>query len=1188
MEIDATTQIGNVGMGIILNGSGLLLDPNDGILELGPGSDGSLVRGLVVNGSESYGLVVASNGNTIETSFIGTNAFGTLAVPNLNGMLVSGNNNTIGGEAGAAGVVGNLISGNAEAGLQITGASNIVRGNYIGLNADGSAALANTLLGVEVLNGDNNRIGVDDLSGNGRNVISGALELISVIGSDNTRITGNWLGTDATGTDTSLALAPVEAGISISGGVNNRIGLADAGNVIAGADGIGESGVGIRVSGSSANNIVENSIGTDRTGVFDLGHYGAGIILSGTSNANLVSRNLIGFTRVLDPPLTGSGVVVEGGVRNRITENRFRSNGGLAIDLGGDGPTPNDGGAADDADTGPNDLLNKPVVAQATLVGNTMTVTGTIDSNPNDNFLIEVFVREGADDDQDARRFLGAQNLPTPASGETPFTVDFILGPGDVDVGDVVVATAIDGNNDTSELSAGVAVTAGAPPATEFTVNSSGDTSDGTCNAAHCTLREAINAANADPGVETIRFGIGTGAVTISPTSALPLVTQPVVLDATTQPGYSGVPLIRLDGAGAGASTPGLEIQGGGTTVRGFSITNFTWDGVKMEDGDGNTVEDNWLGVRLNGDGVAAAGNGTYGVLADFGSAGNVIRRNLIGGNGFGTGGPFSGIGIWHTAADNIVEDNDVGFGPGLLGGESLPNAIGVIVSETTGTQLSGNTIANSTGAGVWVFGSATSGNTITSNLIHSNGGLGIDLGALGVTANDPFDADTGANDTQNFPVITAVDGEVVQGTLHSKALFEYRLEFFASADCDPSGNGEGARFLGALNGIGTGQTGNAEFSASFPSIAVGEFVTATATDPNGNTSEFSSCFPEPVAVTAEVTIAPQAGSASVTAPARVELEDVPAETFIAAAKSALEPAPLGAIPLGAIPLGAIPLGAIPLGAIGFLDPQIRTLLGGIPLSTVPLTPPKSWSALLETTSLKGLPLQSLSLQQALDALAAQPTGVSAVPLGAIGLKGSVLGSLTPEAIGLGVAPLGAIGIGEKGADEAGDTNLADWCEWLSGPPVNCTNPASLQTESVLSTSLRGAPLGAIPLGAIPLGAIPLGAIPLGAIPLGAIDIEFSPLGAIPLGAIPLGRDPARCDPVGRDPARRDQPAELASRCDPARRHPARCDPDDLHVLSELPDGRRAQGSRRPAPADRDARAADAGRGSDSRGSDRA
>ncbi len=734
VEIDATTQIGNVGMGIILNGSGLPLDPNDGILELGPGSDGSLVRGLVVNGSESYGIVVASAGNAIESSFIGTDDAGTLAVPNLNGMLVSGNNNAIGGEVGPAGVVGNLISGNAEAGLQITGSNNEVKGNWIGLDRFGFSALPNILLGVEILNGDDNRIGVGNLSGNGRNIISGSLELISLNNTIGSFVAGNWLGTDATGTDTSLALAPAEAGISINGGANNQIGESDAGNVIAGADGLGESGVGIRVNNSSFTNIVENRIGTDQSGAFDLGNYGAGIHLSGGSNSSLIFRNVIGFTRPLDPPFNGSGVVVESGVENRITENVFRSNAGLAIDLGGDGPTPNDGGAADDADTGPNDLLNHPVVSQASLVGNTLTVSGSIDSNPNQDFTIEVFVREAGDDDQDARRFLGAQSLPTPASGQTPFSVDFILGPGDVDLGDVVVATATDADNNTSELSAGV-----------------------------------------------------------------------------------------------------------------------------------------------------------------------------------------------------------------------------VVAAPTTG-------------------------------------------------------------------------------------------------------------------------------------------------------------------VTAEVTIAPQAGSTTVTAPARVELEDVPAETFIAAAKSALETAPLGSIPLGSIPLGSIPLGSIPLGSIGFLEPQIRALLGGIPLSTVPLTPPQSWSALLQSTTLAGIPLQSVPLQQALDVLAAQPAGISAVPLGSIGLRGSELGSLTPEAVGLGVAPLGSIGIGDEGVDEPGDTNLADWCEWLSGPPVNCTNPASLQGESVLSTSLRGAPLGSIPLGSIPLGSIPLGSIPLGSIPLGSIDVQFSPLGSIPLGSIPLGSIPLGSIPLGSIP----------------------------------------------------------------------
>ena len=69
----------------------------------------------------------------------------------------------------------------------------------------------------------------------------------------------------------------------------------------------------------------------------------------------------------------------------------------------------------------------------------------------------------------------------------------------------------------------------------------------------------------------------------------------------------------------------------------------------------------------------------------------------------------------------------------------------------------------------------------------------------------------------------------------------------------------------------------------------------------------------------------------------------------------------------------------------------------------MPLTPPQSWSALLQGTPLAGLPLQSLSLQQALEALESQPTGtgIGSVPLGAIGMRGSMLGSLTPEAVGL-------------------------------------------------------------------------------------------------------------------------------------------------------------------------------------------
>ena len=336
-------------------------------------------------------------------------------------------------------------------------------------------------------------------------------------------------------------------------------------------------------------------------------------------------------------------------------------------------------------------------------------------------------------------------------------------------------------------------MTGSSPNFTIIGVDSAGD--DAICNGGHCTLRGALELANVDPGTETIKFAIGTGAAMISPHSALPIITGPVILDATTQPGYAGRPLIRLDGAAAGPSTPGFEITAGSSTVRGFAITNFTWDGVKLHDGGGNTVEDNDIGVFPEGTGLAAGGNGTYGVLADFGSTDNVIQRNVIGANGFGAGGPSSGIGIWHGADDNVVERNNVGAAPA---GTAYPNAIGVIVAEASGARVAGNTITHNAGPGVTVFGTAI-GNRIVANSIDANDGIGIDLGLDGVTPNDEGDADSGPNTLQNFPIITDVSSvggtTTVTGTV-AGITGPFDFDLYRNDACDGSGHGEGATHL--------------------------------------------------------------------------------------------------------------------------------------------------------------------------------------------------------------------------------------------------------------------------------------------------------------------------------------------------------------------------------------------------------
>jgi hypothetical protein len=140
--------------------------------------------------------------------------------------------------------------------------------------------------------------------------------------------------------------------------------------------------------------------------------------------------------------------------------------------------------------------------------------------------------------------------------------------------------------------------------------------------------------------------------------------------------------------------------------------------------------------------------------------------------------------------------------------------------------------------------GSATN-NHFQVNSIFDNTGLGIDLGFSGVTANDAGDADSGANQLQNFPSLTnaaiTTSNLIVQGTLNSRPSTACRVDFYANVECDPTGNGEGKHWLGSTT-VTTGADSNAAFNVNLPLPPEGQLITATATDPSGNTSEFCPC----------------------------------------------------------------------------------------------------------------------------------------------------------------------------------------------------------------------------------------------------------------------------------------------------------------------------------------------------------
>ena len=155
--------------------------------------------------------------------------------------------------------------------------------------------------------------------------------------------------------------------------------------------------------------------------------------------------------------------------------------------------------------------------------------------------------------------------------------------------------------------------------------------------------------------------------------------------------------------------------------------------------------------------------------------------------------------------------------------------------------------------AGVIVTGSDATGNRIEGNSIFTNAGLGIDLfvvfdGPCGITDNDNCDTEIGPNNLQNYPVLTSAtssgDGTTIEGSLNSAPNTTFRIEFFDNHQCHPSGNGSGETFIGSTDVITDGNC-NAPINVTFQvNVEGGHVITATATDPAGNTSEFSACVP--------------------------------------------------------------------------------------------------------------------------------------------------------------------------------------------------------------------------------------------------------------------------------------------------------------------------------------------------------
>ena len=792
---DSNVISGNTNYGIDLNGAGTtgtliagnkigtdvtgtVALPNFEGVDIASGASGNTIGGVasaanLISGNQNAGVDIeaGTTGNFVAGNQIGTDITGTVAVSNTEGIFVAGTDNTIGGTSAGE---GNLISGNAF-GIQFESPStaNIVEGNLIGTDTTGTFAVPNGY-GIFFAQAGGDTIG--GTAADAANVISGnssAGVWLARAGSTGIFVEGNLIGTDITGTKP----LPNDIGVLLNQGArDNTIGGTEPGarNVISGNTG---DGVEISEGETSGNVVAGNKIGTDVTGTIAIFN-GTGIEIDTDASGNTIGGTAAGAGNTIAFN-TGDAIDVVIGTGNAILRNFIFSN-GSGIVLTSDG----------------NDDQIAPVIthvtseaAVATAVETTIAVdlaaAGFISGS---TYSLDFFASAPGDPASgvEAHIYIGTQTF----LGGTTGNVTFMSLASPLTPTQTVTATAtlLAGSTftDTSAFSSPAVVVT---ELSDYIVTTTAATGAG-------SLEQAIldaNAATSDPNAYIILFGItmGSAPYTINPLAAgFTPITHAVVLDATSQPGYAGSPIIVLDGTGVTTSGLVLDTGSDGSAIRGFDIIDFTaagTAGIEIDSGS-NVVQANYVGVQTDGFDI---GENTLGVLVQ--GANNTIggatpgTANVISANNNG-GVEIAGAG----ASANVLAGNMIG--PDKTGTVEIGNGgddveiDGAASGNTIGgaTAGAGNVIDLSLNAGVELSGVGTSGNVVAGNLIGTD-----------ITGTIDF-----SNEFYGVEIDAGASGNVIGGTT---ALLRNII----------SGNGAGVSIANAGNGnvvegdfIGTDVTG--------------------------------------------------------------------------------------------------------------------------------------------------------------------------------------------------------------------------------------------------------------------------------------------------------------------------------------------------------------------------------------------
>lgn len=432
------TVIGNFigtdvsGTHALTNDVGVLVEAPGSMIGGGTASERNLISGndwgIRLSGEDAHNNVLSGN-------WIGLDATGGAAVPNYHGVEITlgAFSNLVGGTAAGD---RNVVSGNNGDGVRIQMAdstNNRVQGNYIGVGPSGLDRWANGQFGV-LVTASGTRIGGAG-AGEG-NVISGnGSDGLYVVGAGvgGVRIEGNIIGLDALGTG---PMGNNDNGVLIGNAPDALIGGAGGGRNIIAAN--GDSGVMLQGGGCVHTVVADNYIGASPSSPLPFGNGWAGVHISwapsnsiGTwsGDGNVIANN------------AGHGILVEGdeSVGNRFVANRIYKNTGLGIDLGNDGVTPND---LLDADIGPNNRQNFPVLTLVSNDGVHLTVVGYLNGHTNEHYIVELFGNRSCDGTGhgEGEYYIGEVVADTDASGEAWFTNNWIVPP--VPLPNFVTATA--------------------------------------------------------------------------------------------------------------------------------------------------------------------------------------------------------------------------------------------------------------------------------------------------------------------------------------------------------------------------------------------------------------------------------------------------------------------------------------------------------------------------------------------------------------------------------------------------------------------------------------------------------------------------------------------------------------------------------------------------------------------------